>query len=158
MSRGSGRFARALVAAALVAAAATLLRGAAPAPVAAAQSGLSYTSVATWTVDPAMGRVHVALQVTATSHAAGTDGRRYFFSVNADALDYEPWRAGTVYLLHGAGFAEQPPMRLGDEWVRTQQVATATPVRPAAKLSVEPADFPLLASIRGHDTRMRVTR
>ena len=46
----------------------------------------------------------------------------------------------------------------GDEWVRTQQVANATPVRPAAKLSVEPADFPLLASIRGHDTHMRVTR
>ena len=66
--------------------------------------------------------------------------------------------AGTVYLLPADGFAEQPPMRLGDQWVRTQQVATATPVRPAAKLSVEPADFPLLASIRGHDTRMRVTR
>jgi hypothetical protein len=34
----------------------------------------------------------------------------------------------------------------------------ATPVRPAAKLSLEPADFPLLASIRGHETHMRVTR
>ncbi len=63
-----------------------------------------------------------------------------------------------VYLLPANGFAEEPPIRLGDEWVRTQQVATATQVRPAAKLSVEPADFPLLASIRGHHTRMRVTR
>jgi hypothetical protein len=63
-----------------------------------------------------------------------------------------------VYLLPADSFAEQPPMRLGDEWVRTQQVASATPVRPAAKLSVQPADFPLLASIRGHDTHMRITR
>ena len=80
MSRRSGRYFRGLVAAALIAAAATLLRGAAPGPVAAAQTGLSYTSVATWTVDPGLGRVHVALQVTATSYAAGTAGRRYFYS------------------------------------------------------------------------------
>jgi hypothetical protein len=83
---------------------------------------------------------------------------RYFVSVNEDALDHVPWRAGTVYLLPSDGFAEQPPMQLGDEWVRTQQVARATPVRPAARLSVEPADFPLLASIRGHDMSGRVTR
>jgi hypothetical protein len=86
---------------------------------------------------------------------------RYFFSVNDDAFDHVPWRAGTVYLIPADGFAEQPAMRLGDEgdeWVRTHQVARATPVRPAAKLSVGPADFPLLSSIHGHDTRMRITR
>lgn len=83
---------------------------------------------------------------------------RYFFSVNEDALGHVPWRAGTVYLLPADGFAEQPPMRLADEWVRPQQVARATPVRPAARLSVEPADFPLLASVHGHDRHGRVTR
>ncbi len=83
---------------------------------------------------------------------------RYFFSVNEDALDHQPWRAGTVYLLPADGFAKQPPMRLEDQWVRTQQVALATPVRPVARLSVAPADFPLLASIHGHDTHLRVTR
>ena len=83
---------------------------------------------------------------------------RYFFSINEDALDHVPWRPGTVYLLPAGGFAEQPAMRLGDQWVQTQQVARPTSVRPAARLSVEPADFPLLASIRGHDTRGRVTR
>jgi hypothetical protein len=77
MVRGVGRFARGLAAAALIAAAATLLRGAAPAE--AAQSGLAYTSVATWTADPILGRVHVVLNIRATSHAADSGGRRYYF-------------------------------------------------------------------------------
>ena len=83
---------------------------------------------------------------------------RYFFSVNDDALDHAPWRAGTVYLLPAGGFEKQPAMPLGDMWVRSQQVARATPVHPVARLSIEPADFPLLASIRGHDMHGRVTR
>ena len=77
MVRGVGRFARGLAAAALIAAAATLLRGAAPAE--AGQSGLSYTSVATWTADPTLGRIHVVLNIKATSHAADSGGRRYYF-------------------------------------------------------------------------------
>jgi len=79
MVRGVGRFARGLAAAALIACAAALLRGAAPAPAEAAQSGLSYTSVARWTADPTLGRVHVVLNVSATSHAADSGGRRYYF-------------------------------------------------------------------------------
>jgi hypothetical protein len=83
---------------------------------------------------------------------------RYFFSVNEDALDHEPWRAGTVYLLPADGFC-----RAASHAARRPVGANTAgghrhPVRPAAKLSVEPADFPLLASIRGHDTRLRVTR
>lgn len=74
-----GRFVRVLAAAALMAGAAALLRGAAPAPVAAVQSGLSYYSVATWTVEPTLGSVHVDLQITATSDTVNSGGRRYFF-------------------------------------------------------------------------------
>jgi hypothetical protein len=74
-----GRFVRVLAAAALMAGAAALLRGAAPAPVVAVQSGLSYYSVATWTVEPTLGSVHVDLQITATSDTVNSGGRRYFF-------------------------------------------------------------------------------
>jgi hypothetical protein len=45
----------------------------------AVQSGLSYTSAATWTADPTLGRVHVVLLIKATSHAAGDGDRSYFF-------------------------------------------------------------------------------
>jgi hypothetical protein len=79
MVPGRGRYARVLVAAALVASAAALLRAAAPAPVEAAQSGLSYSSVATWTVDPTSGSVHVDLEITATSNTVNSDGRRYYY-------------------------------------------------------------------------------
>lgn len=80
MVRGCGRSARGLAAAALIAVAATLWRGAAPAPVEAAQSGLSYTSNTIWTADPTVGRLHVNLNVDATSHAADSGGRRYYFA------------------------------------------------------------------------------
>jgi hypothetical protein len=79
MIRGGGRFARGLAAAALIAVAATLLRGAAPSPAEAAQPGLSYSAAATWTADPKLGRVHVLLKIDATSHASGTGDRRYYF-------------------------------------------------------------------------------
>jgi hypothetical protein len=79
MIRDRVRSARGIAAAALIAIAATFLRGAAPPPVDGAQTDLSYTSAAVWTVDPAHGRVHVLLNVNATSHAADSGGRRYFY-------------------------------------------------------------------------------
>lgn len=82
----------------------------------------------------------------------------YFFSVNQDALDHVPWRTGTVYLLPADGFEQQPPMQFEGNWVRVHQVASPTSVRPVAKVIVEPADFPLLDHIHGHDSQWRVTR
>jgi len=68
-----------LVVAVLVAAAA-LLQGAAAEPVEAAQSGLSFVSIGTWIPDPAAGRVHVVLGLTATSHTVDSGSRQYYFS------------------------------------------------------------------------------
>jgi hypothetical protein len=79
MVPGRGRYARVLVAAAFIAGAAAFWRATAPAPVEAAQSGLSYSSVATWTVDPTFGSVHVDLEITATSNTVNSDGRRYYY-------------------------------------------------------------------------------
>ncbi len=59
--------------------AAAVWQGALPASVRAYQSGLSYTTIGTWRPDMAAGRVHVTLQVTATSHASGSGERRYYF-------------------------------------------------------------------------------
>jgi hypothetical protein len=80
MFGGVGRSARGLGAAFLIVLGATLLRAAAPAPVLASQTGLSYVSVATWTVDPAAARVHVSLEITARSNTVDSPGRRYFFT------------------------------------------------------------------------------
>jgi hypothetical protein len=80
MFGGVGRSIRALGAAVLIAAAGALWAVATPTPAVGAQTGLSYVSTAVWTVDPAVARVHVALEVTATSHAQDSNGRRYFFT------------------------------------------------------------------------------
>jgi hypothetical protein len=79
MVRGIGRIRRGVVVAVLVAAAA-LLQGVAPEPVEAAQSGLSFTSTGTWVPDPAAGRVHVVLRVTAVSHTIDNGSRHYYFA------------------------------------------------------------------------------
>jgi hypothetical protein len=69
---------RGLLAVALVLAAAAW-QGLWPAPVQAAQSGLSYISIGTWTPDMGAGRVHVSLRILATSHAQDDGSRRYYF-------------------------------------------------------------------------------
>lgn len=82
----------------------------------------------------------------------------YFFSINQDALGHSPWQRGVIYLLPADTFeAEEPHFRNGSV-VRTAQVASLVPVRPAAKLLIEPEDFPYLNQIRGHDLDTVVAR
>ncbi|WP_020576920.1 hypothetical protein [Actinopolymorpha alba] len=85
----------------------------------------------------------------------GNDGTRrasfYYFSISRAALDHRPWRAGTVYLLPADGFEAQPPFTVRGIEIHSPQLANAAPVRPTAKLSVRPEDFPFLRQIRGHD-------
>lgn len=89
------------------------------------------------------------------SRMLGPDGARsdpyYFFSIDDDALPHQPWRVGTIYILPRAGFAQQSPASYRGMEVEIAQWASPTPVRPLARLSVGPADFPFLAQIRGHD-------
>lgn len=52
-----------------------------PGPAAAAsQPNLTFVSSTTWTADPADAVVHVVVDITATSHAATTDGRSGFYT------------------------------------------------------------------------------
>lgn len=77
-------------------------------------------------------------------------GPYYFFSVSRDALPGQPWRTGTVYFLPRTTFLDQSPMTFSDHQVHIAQLASLVPVQPLAKLTITPADFPLLMQIRGH--------
>ena len=83
------------------------------------------------------------------------DGTRsepyYYFSIDDDALPHQPWRAGTIYILPRAGFTQQPPLSSRGVQAEIAQWASPTPVRPLARMTVAPSDFPFLAQIRGHD-------
>jgi hypothetical protein len=78
-------------------------------------------------------------------------GAYYFFSINRDALPHNPWRDGTIYLLPRDSFEPQPVQTYRGAAVEVAQWASLAPVRPLAKLSVGPEDFPFLDQIRPHD-------
>jgi hypothetical protein len=75
----------------------------------------------------------------------------YVFSISHSALCQKPWRKGTVYLLPGETFVNQPSLRFGTYEVRVPQLASLVPVKPIARLKVAPEDFPFLKDIRGLD-------
>ena len=78
-------------------------------------------------------------------------GPYYAFSVSRQAFALQPWRTGTVYLLPRQTFAGQSPVPFGSAEVRIAQLASTSPVRPLAKITVDPSDFPFLNQIRAHD-------
>jgi tetratricopeptide (TPR) repeat protein len=71
--------ARVLATTAVLSVALSTLQAAAPVPVAASQTDLSFVSTSAWTADPTASRVHVLVSLTATSHAISTSSRRYFY-------------------------------------------------------------------------------
>jgi hypothetical protein len=82
---------------------------------------------------------------------SGRSGPYYFFSVNRDALPYNPWRSGMIYLLPRHSFEPQPLQQYRGAMVEIAQWASRVPVKPLAKLAVAPEDFPFLGQIRPHD-------
>jgi hypothetical protein len=66
---------------------------------------------------------------------------RYIFSIGSDPGDERSWTTGTIYLLPRATFHATPSSR---------ELVSEVPVRPRARLTVEPDDFPLRRSTRGH--------
>ncbi len=76
---------------------------------------------------------------------------RYVFAISQAALRQQPWRTGTIYLLPGETFVNQPALRFGPDEVRVPQLASLAPVTPWAHLEVTPDDFPFLQDIRGLD-------
>jgi hypothetical protein len=101
---------------------------------------------------------YVRSLINACFRVVEEDGTRsdpyYFFSVNADALPYRPWRSGTIYILPRAGFEQQPRQSYRGAELDLAQWASLVPVQPLAQVAVRPADFPFLAQIRAHDMAM----
>jgi hypothetical protein len=71
----------------------------------------------------------------------GNGTSRYVFSIGADPRDDASWTTGTIYVLPSATFALTPESR---------ELTSLVPVRPRARLTVEPEDFPFKAKTRGH--------
>jgi len=92
-----------------------------------------------------IGLVNACIRIT------GMQESYYYFSITASVLQQQPWRTGVVYLLPGDSFEMQPAITLDGREIRIAQAASSVPVRPVAKLSVGPEDFPFLDAIRGHD-------
>ena len=79
---------------------------------------------------------------------AGDEVAIYNFSINKDHLAERPYRAGTLYILPRDTFQRMPATGeggLSNEWV------SQVPVRPLARLTIQPEEFPFLAQIGGHD-------
>ena len=71
----------------------------------------------------------------------------YNFSISQDQLPQKPWIEGALYFLPRETFERQwlTPESQSNEWTST------FPVKPIAKLSIRPEDFPFLDRIGGHD-------
>jgi len=71
----------------------------------------------------------------------------YNFSINQDQLPEKPWRQGTLYFLPRDTFMrlKMTENSYANEWASEQEV------KPIAKLSINPEDFPFLDQISGHD-------
>ena len=66
---------------------------------------------------------------------------RYLFSIGSDPRDAASWTTGTVYVLPRATFTPTPESR---------ELTSEVAVRPRARLTIEPDDFPFRAATRGH--------
>ena len=78
----------------------------------------------------------------------GEEIRVYQFSINKDWLDKEPFHTGMIYFLPRETFKRMPVSVEGgesNEWV------SEVPLKPLAKMIIEPADFPFLDEVGGHD-------
>lgn len=67
---------------------------------------------------------------------------RFQFALDYRALPHFPWRTGTVYILSRDTFTADHD---GEQWFSEQ------PVRPSAKVSLAPEEWPLLHQVRGVD-------
>jgi hypothetical protein len=71
----------------------------------------------------------------------GNGTSRYVFSIGSNPRDDASWTTGTIYVLPSATFALTAESR---------ELTSLVPVRPRARLTVEPDDFPFKSKTRGH--------
>lgn len=71
----------------------------------------------------------------------GNETSRYLFSIGSDPRAESSWTTGTIYALPRVTFEPTPASR---------ELVSLVPVRPRARLTVAPEDFPFKGSTRGH--------
>jgi hypothetical protein len=84
----------------------------------------------------------------------GADGSYYYFSINQDALTAGPWVTGSVYVLPRVTFEPEPEETWQGMHCAPTQWASSASVRPMARLTVTPDDFPFLHQVRSHDPQV----
>jgi len=77
----------------------------------------------------------------------------YFFSITHSILLQKPWCIGAVYILPRQTFTQEPAQQVQGTEIIFPHWIGSKPVRPVAKLIVEPDDFPFLNQIHGHNNK-----
>jgi hypothetical protein len=72
----------------------------------------------------------------------GNNTSRYLFSIGSDPGDDASWTTGTIYVLPRETFAPTPG--------GSRELVSLVPVRPRARLTLEPDDFPFKERTLGH--------
>jgi hypothetical protein len=72
----------------------------------------------------------------------GNGTSRYLFSIGSDPGDDASWATGTIYVLPRETFEPTPG--------GSRELVSLVPVRPRARLTLEPEDFPYKGKTRGH--------
>jgi len=75
----------------------------------------------------------------------------YFFSVSRPIVEQRAFRSGALYLLPAGTFEQQPRFQAGEQEIISLQWRSFVPIRPLARIPIDPEDFPFLSQIRGHD-------
>ncbi len=89
---------------------------------------------------------------------ASFDDPHYFFSIDEQAHQRQPWRDGTIYILPRAGFVAKPTTYKRGMTLQIMEWASLNEVAPIAKLTVGPADFPFLDQVRSHNLAILIER
>ncbi|MSU60568.1 MAG: hypothetical protein EXS52_01480 [Candidatus Staskawiczbacteria bacterium] len=78
-----------------------------------------------------------------TTREDGTTGKKYEFKVNSYVAKLKPWSEGVIYILPKDSFEQgtDDEGKLIDEWM------SKTAVRPVAKLTLKPEEFPYINNI-----------
>jgi hypothetical protein len=82
----------------------------------------------------------------------------YFFSINQEALDLQPFCEGAIYVLPKEPFVRDPIQKVKDYDIVVPHWASRQPAVPLVRLMVTPQDFPFLAQIRGHNQQVLLER
>lgn len=86
------------------------------------------------------------------------DDPHYFFSIDDQAYERQPWRTGTIYLLPREGFVAKPSSYKRGMTLQIMEWASVNEVVPIARLTVGPQDFPFLNQVRSHNLAQLIKR